>query len=435
MMRERLSQKIQDNPQLVAFLFAVFALGICNGIFQTTYNNYLDDVFQISATQRGALEFPRELPGFLVAVLAGVLFFLAESHVAAIASVVTAIGMFGLGFTDSGWYQMLAFTIIWSIGEHVEMPMRSAIAMQLGTSKQHGRRLGQASAARIGANVLGAGAVWLVFDGLGQQDYLLIFVIGGVAALLAGFIYLPIKPTREKQARGKLVVRKQYRLYYVLCALFGARKQVFITFAPWVLVTIYGQPASTFAKLWIASSLVGVFFQQGLGELIDRWGERRVLMADGAALVLICLGYAFANKIGLPEGWPVWVLFGCYIMDQLLFGVENARSSYLAKIATCPEDISPSLSMGVTLNHAVSMLVPFIGAKFIWDIFGWEYVFIAAAILSVGTIIAATFVRIPERHGLDGIEREEIVEELQAAAEVTEQWDGEETEGGLRAGS
>lgn len=429
-MREKIGRKMRDNPQLVAFLLAVFALGVGNGIFQTTYNNYLDDVFEISATARGALEFPRELPGFLVALLAGALFFLVENRVAALASVFTGVGMLGLGLTDSGWNQMLLFTVIWSVGQHVEMPMRSAIAMQLGSAKQHGRRLGQASAARVGANVIGAGAVWLVIEGIGH-NYLLIFIIGGVASVLGGLFYIRMKPEQRARKRRSLVIKRQYSLYYLLCALFGARKQVFITFAPWVLVTAYGEPASTFAKLWIFSSVIGVFFQQGLGDLIDKWGERRVLMADGAVLVMICLGYAFANDIGLPEGWPVWVLYGCYVIDQLLFGVENARSSYLAKIAERPEDVSPSLSMGITLNHAISMLVPFIGGKYLWDVYGYESVFMAAAALSVVTTIAASGVRTPRHPGRG---EEEIRGRLEAAAEASEQWDGEETEGGLRTG-
>ncbi len=393
-MREAIRRKLRGNPQLVLFLLAVFALGTCNGIFQTTYNNYLHDVFHIGAGARGALEFPRELPGFLVALLAGALFFLVESRVAALAAACTAVGMVGLGLIEARWSLMLLFTIVWSIGQHVEMPMRSAIAMSLGTARQHGRRLGQASAARVGANILGALLVWLVIDYVGS-DYTITFVVGGVAALLAAIVYLRLRPEHGQAQRAKLVIKRRYGLYYWLCALFGARKQVFITFAPWVLVTIYGQPASTFAKLWIVSSVLGVFFQQGLGDLIDRWGERRVLMADGGMLVLICMGYAFAGRIGLPPGWPVWVLYGCYIMDQLLFGVENARSAYLAKIADRPEDVSPSLSMGISINHAVSMVIPFIGGKYVWDVYGYEWVFVGAAALSIMTIIAAGRVRTP----------------------------------------
>lgn len=394
MMRERVARKLRSNPQLVLFLLAVFALGASNGIFQTTYNNYLDDVFNIGATARGALELPREFPGFLVALLAGALFFLRESHVAALAAACTGIGLIGLGLVDARWGWMLAFTIIWSIGQHVEMPMRSALAMGLGTARQHGRRLGQTSAARVGATVFGGLLVWLIIDYVGN-NWTVIFLVGGAAALAGALIYLRLRPPATHHQRAKLVVRRRYSLYYALCALFGARKQVFITFAPWVLVTVYGQEASTFAKLWIASAMLGVWFQQGLGDLIDRWGERRVLMLDGALLVLICLGYGFADRIGLPPGWPVRILYACYVLDQLLFGVENARSSYLAKIAERPQDVSASLSMGISINHAVSMIVPYIGGRYIWDVYGWQWVFVAAAGLSVLTIIAASCVRVP----------------------------------------
>ncbi|NLO04532.1 MAG: MFS transporter [candidate division WS1 bacterium] len=426
-MRERIGRRIRDNPQLVGFLLAVFALGASNGVFQTTYNNYLDDVFNISATARGALEFPRELPGFLVALLSGALFFMLENRIAALAAVLTGLGMIGLGFIDQSWALMLVFTVIWSIGQHVEMPMRSAIAMSLGSQKQHGRRLGQASAARVGASVVGGLVVWLAIDYLGN-NWLLIFGIGGIAALIGAAYYARMKPVEAPTKRAKLVMKRRYGLYYLLCTLFGARKQVFITFAPWVLVTVYGEQASTFAKLWIASAVLGVWFQQGLGDMIDRWGERRVLMADGAVLILICLGYAFADQIGLPAGWPVRVLYVCYIMDELLFGVENARSAYLAKIAEGPEDVSPSLSMGITLNHGVSMLVPYFGARYIWDVFGWQWVFVAAAGIALLTTAAASFVRTPSDGGDDA-----LLAKLETGAEVTDLHDGEEPVDGLSA--
>ncbi|MFO8080011.1 MAG: hypothetical protein R6V07_06855, partial [Armatimonadota bacterium] len=140
---------------------------------------------------------------------------------------------------------------------------------------------------------------------------------------------------------------------------------------------------------------------------------------------------AFANDIGLPAGWPVWVLYGCYVLDQMLLGVENARSSYLAKIAERPEDVSPSLAMGISLNHTLSMAVPFIGGKYLWDVYGYEYVFIAAAGLSIVTIILASMVRTPTHDGPDS-KRSEIVRDLQTASDISETWDGEEIEGGLR---
>jgi len=393
------------DPQLVVFLAAVAALGVTSGIFQTTFNNYLHDTFAIGAETRGWLEFPREFPGFLVAVFAGALFFLSETRVAAVAAAVTAIGMAGLGLLGETWTWMLVFMVTWSMGGHVEMPMRSAIAMSLGTSNQHGRRLGQAAGARVGATVIGGLFVWIVIDYVGA-NYVLTFMAGAATALVAAWLYMRIKPIAQTSQRAKFVFKRRYWLYYVLCTLFGARKQVFLTFAPWVLVTVFGEPASTFAKLWIVTALLGVFFQPALGNLIDLWGERRVLMVDGLALVLICLGYGFAHKLVLGHG-AVWVLYVCYVLDQLLFGVENARSAYLAKIAERPEDVSPSLSTGISLNHAVSMLIPTLGG-YIWVRYGYPWVFLGAAGVATLTTIASSLVRTPSL-------REGRVDELPAS--------------------
>lgn len=393
MSRATLLERLRGaNPQLITFLAAVAALGVTAGIFHTTFNNYLNDTFAIRADARGMLEFPRELPGFLVALFAGALFFLTETRVAAVAAAVLALGMAGLGLLGGTWAGMLVFMILWSIGGHIEMPMRSAIAMSLGTTSQHGRRMGQASGARTGATVLGCLLVWLVIDYAGA-NYTLTFLAGAFTALLAALLYLRIGPIGPSPRRAKFVLKRRYWLYYLLCTLFGARKQVFLTFAPWVLVTVFGEPASTFAKLWIVSAVLGMFFQPALGDLIDRWGERRLLMADGLALVLICVAYGFAEGLGLGPR-AAWVMYACYIADQLLFGVENARSAYLAKIAERAEDISPSLSMGISINHAVSMLVPTLGG-YIWVRYGYPSVFLGAAVVAVLTTLAASLVRTP----------------------------------------
>ena len=390
MSRATLLERLRGaNPQLITFLAAVAALGVTAGIFHTTFNNYLNDTFAIRADARGMLEFPRELPGFLVALFAGALFFLTETRVAAVAAAVLALGMAGLGLLGGTWAGMLVFMILWSIGGHIEMPMRSAIAMSLGTTSQHGRRMGQASGARTGATVLGCLLVWLVIDYAGA-NYTLTFLAGAFTALLAALLYLRIGRIGPSPRRAKFVLKRRYWLYYLLCTLFGARKQVFLTFAPWVLVTVFGEPASTFAKLWIVSAVLGMFFQPALGDLIDRWGERRLLMADGLALVLICVAYGFAEGLGLGPR-AAWVMYACYIADQLLFGVENARSAYLAKIAERAEDISPSLSMGISINHAVSMLVPTLGG-YVWVHHGYPWVFVGAAGVAALTTAAASLV-------------------------------------------
>lgn len=364
------------NPQLRLFLAAMVLLGIAGGIFETSFNNFVSDNFNLPADRRGFLEFPRELPGFLTALFAGLLFFLPETYIGAVAALAIGLGMFGMAFWGGGWYAMLFFMTLWSIGTHLIMPVRSSIGMTLATSSEKGRRLGQIQSFGIAAGIVGCAVVWIAMQYLGL-GYRFILIVGGAAGVAAALAMWAMRLPDAHLERPKFVWRKEYWLYYVLSFLFGARKQVFITFGPWVLVKVFDQPVWIFAQLWIAASVLGIFFQPALGRFIDRFGIRLVLAWDAALVFLLCLGYAFSPM--LPDKTlALWVLYACLVADQLLFGTGMARDIYMARIATRPEDVAPSLSLGVTINHVVSMSIPSIGGL-VWMGYGYEWVFVAAA--------------------------------------------------------
>ncbi|MBN1671474.1 MAG: MFS transporter [Kiritimatiellae bacterium] len=378
------------NPQLRLFLAGIFLLGITNGIFETTFNNFLHDRFDLAADARGLLEFPRELPGFLTALFAGLLFFLSETFIAAVCAFAVAAGMVGLGIWGTGWNAMLAFMVIWSVGTHLIMPVQASVAMALADENRRGRRLGQVQGVGVAAAIVGCSVVWITLRYL-KADYRITFFAGAAAALLAGLFFLPMRLPGVHLKRPKFVWNRRYWLFYVLAFLFGARKQIFITFGPWVLVKIFRQQAYVFAQLWIAAALLGVFFQPALGRIIDRYGERKVLIADSLFIFAICMGYGFSSLIGNRQA-ALGLLFACYVFDQLLFGVNMARNTYLAKIAVRREDVAPTLSMGVTINHAVSMSVPALGGL-LWVRFGHGTVFLAAAVVALLMLVFSSRVR------------------------------------------
>lgn len=365
---------------LVLFLVGTALLGAAGGIFETTFNNYLSDTFHPDADVRGLLEFPRELPGFLTALFAGLLFFLPETRIAAASAVAVGAGMIGLAFLGQGWGSMLLFMIVWSMGSHLLMPIRSSVSMLLAEEGRKGKRLGEIQGTAIGASILGCIVVWLGMKGLGA-GYAGIFGFGGLAALAAGAVFLGMKMPEAHLRRPAFIMRRRYWLYYVLAFFFGARKQIFITFGPWVLIRVFHQPAWIFAQLWIAAAVLGVAFQPLLGRAIDRFGERRVLMVDSVLIVLICLGYGFASRLPSQTA-ALWLLYACFVTDQLLFGVNMARDTYIARIAEHPSHIAPTLSLGITINHAVSMSIPFAGGL-LWMRLGYQWVFVATAILAV----------------------------------------------------
>jgi len=377
---------------LFLFLAGMALLGVSGGMMETTFNNYVSDTFNLGADARGILEFPRELPGFLTALFAGMLFFLAETRIAGFSALAVGLGMLGLAFIGPHWAGMLIFLTIWSTGAHLMMPVRSSISMELATSTQRGRRLGQISSTAIAASIVGCAIVWVTMRWL-HASYRLIFVLGGLASIAASFFLFSMRLPNAHLERPKFVWNRHYWLYYVLALLFGARKQVFITFGPWVLIRIFHQPAWIFAQLWIAAAVLGVFFQPALGRAIDHFGERAVLLTDSVLLLLVCLGYGFAHCLS-NQVIALGLLYVCFVADNLLFGVNMARDTYLSKILVQKDHLAPTLSLGISINHAVSMSIPALGGL-MWIRYGHSSVFLATAGVAVLMGLFSAMVRIP----------------------------------------
>jgi MFS family permease len=389
----QIKQKIRGaRTGLIAFLIAAACLSMVSGIFEPTFNNYLWDTFRIPTTERGFLELPREMPGFLVAVMAGALFFVAETRVAAICAFLTMLGVALLGRAGDHWYAMLVGMTTWSIGAHLFQPLNRSIALQLSDEHAKGRRLGQVGT--VGA-VAGIGGSAIVFVGLRflHFHYSTLFVIAAAVALMAvpAFLAMPVHVAQVR--RTKWVFRRRYSVYYAMCFLFGARKQVFITFGPWVLIKIFHQQAYIIAMLQIISQVILIFFQPILGRLIDRIGERTILIVDGLVLIVISAAYGL-----LPPGsaFALYALLACYVLDQVSFSVGIARDTYLSKIAVTPEDVPPTLSLGISINHAVSMSLPWLGGA-MWDKFGYGSVFLGSGVIAVLNVFASAMVRSPRR--------------------------------------
>jgi hypothetical protein len=273
------------------------------------------------------------------------------------------------------------------------MPVQSSIGLSLAKANRGGTRLGQIGGIGTFATIAGCSVVWIGIQYL-DLSYTTIFAIGGASALGAMLMFLRMRPRGlSGSSATKFVFKRKYTLFYILNLLFGARKQVFITFGPWVLVKVFGAPAHTIAKLWIVSSVVGIFFKPQLGKFIDRFGERAILTADALLLMGVCLGYGYAQYLPLG-GYAIYVVYGCFVLDHLLFSVGMARDTYLNKIIEERSDLTPSLSMGVSINHFVSMLIPTVGGL-LWVQHGYEYVFVAAAGIAVLMLIAVRFMRVP----------------------------------------
>ncbi len=384
---------MQHRTQLILFFCAVLFFSIGFGIHESIFNNYLWDTFGLSASQRGWMEFPRELPGFLVVLMMGVLCMLAVTHLAIVATITFAVGMVGIVLVHTRMWPMMGMMMIGSAGMHLLQPAAQAITLGLSKESERGRRMGQAGAVRTLGVVLGAGFVWLTFD-KAAPSYRVGFLCAALGALIAAAIYGLMHIPHLHQPRSRLVVHRKYGLYYLLELLFGARKQIFITFGVWVLIDVYGQPASGIAKLLLIGALIGIVFKPLAGWAIDHYGEHTVLVVDGLILAVVCVGYGYAMWLAPTAQSALLIAQGCFITDNLLFALGTGRAVYLSRITETHDDLTSSLAMGVSINHIASMTIPAL-AGIVWERFGYERVFLAAAILAI--CIAGVATRVPKK--------------------------------------
>jgi predicted MFS family arabinose efflux permease len=158
-----------------------------------------------------------------------------------------------------------------------------------------------------------------------------------------------------------------------------------MTFAPWVLIKVFGVKPQLFAILGMVVALVSIGTRKLIGKLIDTRGERFVLTVEAVLLFAICLGYAFSARI-FSFGVAAVIIAGCYVIDNSMSAVEMARSTYVRKIAVDLADVTPTLSTGVSLQHIASMVIPVFGGL-LWAAIGYQAVFIAAAVIAFLNLI------------------------------------------------
>jgi len=271
----------------------VFIFGFSFAIVNAVLNNFLNETFTLSGFRRGMLEFPRELPGFLVIFVSALFFFLCSRRLAALSHILAAIGIFLLGHFSTGYGAMLIWLFIMSLGQHIFLPLTSGIGMEYAKEGNIGKRLGQLNSAGNVATILGGFVVFIGFRFL-KFDFPLSFTIAAAGMLISAILLYTMKPDDIHPEHSKFTLRKKYGLYYWLCILYGTRKQIFLTFAPWVLVTVFNKSTAMVATLMTAGGVIGVFFNPVLGRAIDKLGERRILMSEAFLLVFVCIGYGFS---------------------------------------------------------------------------------------------------------------------------------------------
>ena len=189
------------------------------------------------------------------------------------------------------------FIVVWSLGDHILFAVEGPLGLHLAVEGGEGRRLGQIGGARNVGVIFGVGAVYLLAR-YGRVGYPVFYALAAACALVAGQFYWRLKVGHAAPPSRRFVwKRRYYRLFYAISALFGVRKQIFLAFGGWVLVSLHGVPVSTIALLYVIAAGIGVVLRPLLGDVIDWVGERAVLATDELLLLAICMVYAFVQDV------------------------------------------------------------------------------------------------------------------------------------------
>jgi len=356
--------------------FTIFCISLGWGSYFATFNNFAVEKLNLKADQLGILESLRELPGFLMVFVAALTMRVAEPVLASIALSLIALGMGGYCLVDSVT-TLIIFSLIWSVGIHGWMPLSPSMALSLAEEGNQGRRLGQMNSVGAFGTICGMLMVFILAKSL---HYHSIFIIAGVAVAVGAVTVSMISKDIGHAEKPRLVLKRKYSLYYLLVFLEGCRKQVFITFAIFVLVRQFNAPLRVIALLMMLNNLTNLLLAPRVGKLIDRIGEKTVLIVCYALLIPVFIGYAM---IKVPA-----VLYCLYFADNLLFLGSIGLTTYLHKIAD-PADIMPSLTMGVSVNHAAAVTVPIIGG-FLWTKLGYPVTFYGGAVVVAISVLAVS---------------------------------------------
>jgi MFS family permease len=341
---------------------------------------------------------PRETPGVIGVLVLSALAFLGNIKVGIIAQVLTIVGLLAMGTLDPTFEVMLVFLFINSLGMHMFIPLYDSIGMSLATKAEAGKVLGRFNSIRTACTLI-AGLVvfWGFNSGFFSFNSRIItpFIIAAsLLIVITVLLFYLLRLTEDIKATGrpKLIFRKAYMKFYVMAFLFGGRKQIMFVFGPWVLIELLDFGADYMALLMVAGAGIGIFLLPQIGKLIDKIGTGKVLMIEAIGFLILYLGYGVISFGVVNQVFAGVVILGFAIavnvFDRVVAHLGMVRSIYVRQIAQCDEDVTPTLAVGMSLDHIVGISSAILGG-FIWHNWGPWWVFVFSSFLAVGNLLIA----------------------------------------------
>jgi hypothetical protein len=376
-----------NNPKYLLYMMSI-AMTLAFATWMVLLNNFVVERAEFSGREIGILQSIREIPGFLAFTTIFVLLLIREQKFAYFSLIMLGIGVLLTGFFPSeiGLY---CTTLLMSAGFHYFETVKQSLSLQWLSVSETPEVLGKLIALTSLTSLLTYLFIWF------SQEYLslgfeIIYLISGVVCLLLTVFMWFGAPLFEGKVNQKknLVLKRSYWLYYALTFMSGARRQIFVVFAAFLMVEKFKYSVSDIAILFIINHTFNWIFASKIGRLVGKVGERSALTFEYCGLFLIFFAYAYVDSA---------IIAGAlYVLDHLFFSLAIAIKTYFQKIAD-PSDIASTAGVAFTINHIAAVFIP-VSFGLVW-LFSPKLVFLMGAMMSLISLILARNIPKDPRYG------------------------------------
>ena len=395
---DRLKSVFRPESKYRAYFLTVMTFSLSYGLYKGVIDNYLAEIVGMTGFDKGVSEFFRELPGLLLVFILAALYTFSAERIYKLGALFMLAGMAAQAIVPASRMLVILCIFIYSLGDHIQLGMRNTLALQYSRDGRGGEALGFQNAAQQVGTLVGfliiIGVFALVKPSTGL--YRIVFAVSAGIIGLGCISSLRVTGNSATDThKRRFYFRKKYAKYYMLEVFYGARKQVFFTFGPYVLVLFYGANAMVISALFAVSSICGFFASPLAGKIIDRVGYKAVMVTDTLILVVVCFFYGFAHHI-FPKDIAFIECCLNYILDSIISLASMASNVYVQDISDNADEVRATISTGVSVNHLITIFIALFGG-WIWKALGIETLFILSAVLGLCNSAYAATIKTGQR--------------------------------------
>ncbi|MEC8581429.1 MAG: MFS transporter [Pseudomonadota bacterium] len=341
-----------QRPVTLLFLMAI-AMPLSFSTWSALLNNFVIEVGDFDGSDIGWLHTVREIPGFLAVGVIVVIMFMREQVLAMV-----ALLMLGAATAVTAWFPsmggILTITMLSSIGFHYYETVNQSLQLQWLPKNRAPQVLGQLVAAASAATLVAYVLIVMTWESLDLSYNFVYLASGGLTIVIVAYCILAFPQFEAPNPQvKKFVLRRRYWLYYLLQFMAGARRQIFVVFAGFMMVERFGFDVHEVTALYLINLIANMIFAPLMGHAVHRFGERNALVFEYVGLAAVFLAYGGIYWFG----WGVVLAAVLYVLDHLFFALALALKTYFQKIAD-PGDIAPTAAVAFTINHIAAVFLP-----------------------------------------------------------------------------